>query len=380
MVRKYFELVMRKYIIYLFLTVTWLISCNKHTDVSTTPEDAYISFRLDLPSQTKSLINPDAQTSNFDTEGSRIMMYDVFTPVEDGVAMQDAERLIQYLDQQSLRCNGVDWVFTKTPESEEEIKIPWTKSGIHDFFAYNSYDAASNKAIPFEVGYDSFEDDPISYTTGKHQYFRVPASGDLTLTETTNQFDFIYSSEHRDVDVDGHKQVEMNFKHLYAAVYFEIKNISNSPMRLNSFSLGGIKNKGNARIDYNGNVALNLSSTYDSPFAKTNLNKELSTGSSHVIFEQNGTAKAILIWPHSATDFAGASFSINYNLGKNSKGNWNSATPKQVKLSGADSPYKVNNWAAGSLYKYNVTVSDNKISLAVTRVVDWINDDVILEE
>ena len=172
----------------------------------------------------------------------------------------------------------------------------------------------------------------------------------------------------------------MNFKHLYAAVYFEIKNISDSPMKLNSFSLGGIKDNGNARIDYNGNVTLNLSSTSATLFEKTYSDKILNSGNSQVIFDKNGTAKAILIWPHSVGDFANASFSINYNLGKNRWGNWNTAIPKQVQLSGADSPYKVNNWAAGSLYKYNVTVSDDYISLAVTRVVDWINDDVILEE
>ena len=371
---------MRKYLIYLFVAVAWMTSCDKHTDVDSTPEDAYITFKLSLPSETKSLINPDAQTSNFYSVGSRIVMYDVFTPVEDGAAMQDTESLIQYLDAQSLMCDGSDWVFTKTQSTSEEIKIPWTKSGIHDFFAYNSYDGASDKDIPFEVGYSSFEDNPSINTTGKHQYFQIPASGDLILTETSNQFDFLYSSRQRDITIDGYKQVEMNFKHLFAAVYFEIKNISNSPMKLNSFSLGGIKNKGNAKIDYNGNVALNLSSTDDSPFAKTNLNKELSTGSSHVIFEQSGQAKAILIWPHSVGDFANASFSINYNRGKKNYSTWNDSTNETVKLSGADSPYKVNNWAAGALYKYNVTVSDNNISLAVTRVVDWINDDVILEE
>ena len=53
---------------------------------------------------------------------------------------------------------------------------------------------------------------------------------------------------------------------------------------------------------------------------------------------------------------------------------------KEIKLSGADSPYKVNNWAAGSVYKYYITVSDEKISLSVIRVIDWIDDDVILEE
>jgi hypothetical protein len=110
-----------------------------------------------------------------------------------------------------------------------------------------------------------------------------------------------------------------------------------------------------------------------------NPNKELKTGESYVIYSDYGAGQAFLIWPHTIADFANASFTINYNLGQNS-GNWNAATDKTIKLSGADSPYKVNNWAAGSVYKYYITVSDDKISLSVIRVIDWIDDDVILEE
>ena len=84
--------------------------------------------------------------------------------------------------------------------------------------------------------------------------------------------------------------------------------------------------------------------------------------------------------PFSSLYIANASFTINYNLGKYWRDNWNAATDKTIKLSGADSPYKVNNWAAGSVYKYYITVSDDKISLSVIRVIDWIDDDVILEE
>jgi hypothetical protein len=151
-------------------------------------------------------------------------------------------------------------------------------------------------------------------------------------------------------------------------------------MRLNSFSLGGIKDKGNAEIAYNGNVTLNLSATKANTLFAENQDRVLNTGESYVIYSGCGAGQAFLIWPHTIADFANASFTISYNLGRKNSGTWNAATDKTIKLSGADSPYKVNNWTAGSVYKYYITVSDDKISLSVIRVIDWIDDDVILEE
>ena len=371
---------MRKHLAYFIIATALLMSgCDKHTSDALASQDAYISLKCGVEEKTKSLINPNAQTSNFQTVGSKITLYDVFTPAADNANQQNSTNLIQYLDAQNLRYNGTDWTFTKSQTDIEEIKIPWTKSGQHDFFAHNSYDASSGQSLPYTIGYSSFEDNATSNTSGRDQYFRIPASGDLTLTTQNNQFDFLYSSKNRDIAVEGFSQVEMNFKHLFAAVYFEVKNISNDPMRLNSFSLGGLNDKGHATISYNGDVNLKLSATQNSSLFAKSPNIELAIGSSHVMYSDCGTGQAFLIWPHTIADFANASFKINYNLGKNWN-NWNSATEKTVKLSGADSPYKVNNWAAGSVYKYYVTVSDNNISLSVVRVVDWINDDVILEE
>lgn len=364
----------------LIAAALFMSGCDKYADSDQMSEDACISLKCDVVAKTKSLINPDSQTLNFQTAGSRITLYDVFTPSEGGSSQQNSAGMIQYLDEQNLRCDGSGWIFTRSQTDNEEIKVPWTKSGQHDFFAHNSYDASSNQGIPYAVGYSSFEDNASANTTGRHQYFRVPDSGDITLTTQSNQFDFLYSSKNRDIVVDGHSQVEMNFKHLFASVYFEVKNISNSPMRLNSFSLAGLKDKGNALIAYDGSVTLTLSATQTKSLFAKSPNKELAVGGSQVIYSDCGAGQAFLIWPHTIDDFKNASFTINYNLGQDRRGNWNKATDKTVKLSGADSPYKVNNWAAGSVYKYYITVSDDNISLSVVRVVDWINDDVILEE
>lgn len=378
MVRKRIKLTMRKHLTYLFIASVLMNGCDKYNDVqSSASGEDYITLKLDVATTTKSLINPDAQTLNFNTIGSKIILYDVFT-AGDG---QTSAELTQYLDEQNLLYDGLDWIFTKSQSNNEEVKIPWTKTGGHDFFAHNSYDAASGLEIPYEVGYSSFEDNAVANTIGKHQYFQVPASGTLQMTTHDNQFDFLYSSHYRDIAIDGFKPVEMDFKHLFAAVYFEVKNISSSVMKLNSFSLGGIKDIGSAKIAYNGDVALTLSASSQSSLFAETPNRQLKVGEAEIIYDDCGAGKAILIWPHSAANFANASFTLKYNLARNSSAtSWYSENVATVPLSGAESPYKVNNWAAGTVYKYNITVSDNNISLSVTRVVDWINDDVILEE
>jgi hypothetical protein len=40
----------------------------------------------------------------------------------------------------------------------------------------------------------------------------------------------------------------------------------------------------------------------------------------------------------------------------------------------------VNNWQAGYKYTYNINVGDNYIIFESVDVVDWITDDLILEE
>ena len=40
----------------------------------------------------------------------------------------------------------------------------------------------------------------------------------------------------------------------------------------------------------------------------------------------------------------------------------------------------VNNWQSGYKYTYNINVGDDRIIFESVDVVDWINDDLILEE
>ena len=91
-----------------------------------------------------------------------------------------------------------------------------------------------------------------------------------------------------------------------------------------------------------------------------------------MLYDAAALGKAFLIWPHSAADLANAVIEIKYKLGNN-----NTETTNKIQLS---ENYTVKTWLAGNKYKYLIAVTDDNISLDVMRVVEWINDDVILEE
>lgn len=319
-----------------------------------------IAFDVNLD-QTKALISPD----NLNTAGSKIIVHDVHA---------SGKGLDQYLGGpdagQYLEFRNGQWSFTET-SGGDVIQIPWTKRGIHNFFAYNFYDASASKQIPVGVSYTSYKNNP-SYTTANQQTVRIPAEGDWTLTQD-NQFDFIYGSASRNVETDGYAPLPMNFKHLFAAVAVEVRNASTQQLKLSSLSFGNIKDKGYAEVNYGGNVQYTLSASKTTGLfpAINNYEETISDGGSAILYTGLGTGQSFLIWPHSAADLSDASISLTYKLGNGSN------TTSTVKLT---ENYTVKTWLAGNKYKYLIAVTDDYISLDVMRVVEWINDDVILEE
>ena len=325
-----------------------LVGCTKFGHLSGEGVPA-IAFDMSLD-QTKALISP----GNLNTAGSKIVVYDVHTS-EKG--------LDQYLNAQNLEYRDGQWSFTKT-SGGDVIQIPWTKKGTHDFLAYNVHDASANKSIPVEVLYNE------NYSTAKQQSLRVPKSGDWTLN-LDNQFDFIYGSATRNVETDGYAALPVNFKHLLAAVAVEVRNASTQQLKLSGLSFSNIKDKGNAVVNYGGNVQYGLSASGTTGLFTAIKNEvTVSVGGSTILYD--GTGQAFLIWPHSAADLADAAITISYKLG-----NDRNTTTKTISLT---ENYAVKTWLAGNKYKYLIAVTDDFISLDVMRVVEWINDDVILEE
>ena len=325
-----------------------MVGCSRHTY---DPDVPNIGLDMDM-AQTKALITP----GNLNTSGSRMIVYDVH---------QKDNGLDQYMDDQYMEYRDGQWNFTKTAGGEV-IQIPWTKKGVHNFFAYNTYDAAASKTLPVTVGYTSFEDN--SSYTAKQQYLQIPSYGNWTLTKD-NQFDFIYASATRDVATGGYAPVPMEFKHLFAAVTVEVKNVSSANLTLNRLSFSNIKTSGNASIPFQGNVNYTLAASSGTGLFPENPRQTIARGGSCSLYASYGEGGAFLIWPHSASDLTNATIELGYDQ--------NGSKTATVKL--ADNSV-IKTWTAGNKYIYKIDISDNTISFDVIRVVDWINDDIILEE
>lgn len=325
-----------------------MVGCSRHTY---DPDVPNIGLDMDM-AQTKALITP----GNLNTSGSRMIVYDVH---------QKDNGLDQYMDDQYMEYRDAQWNFTKTAGGEV-IQIPWTKKGVHNFFAYNTYDAAASETLPVTVGYTSFEDN--SSYTAKQQYLQIPSDGNWTLTKD-NQFDFIYASATRDVATGGYAPVPMEFKHLFAAVTVEVKNVSSANLTLNSLSFSNIKTSGNANVPFQGNVSYTLEASSGTGLFPENPRQTIARGESCSLYTSYGEGGAFLIWPHSASDLTNATIELGYEQ--------NGSKTATVKLTDNS---VIKTWAAGNKYIYKIDISDNTISFDVIRVVDWINDDIILEE
>lgn len=338
---------LKSYII-LVLSVL-MVGCSRH---AYDPEEFHIGFDIDMV-QTKSLLS----SSNLNTAGNRFVVYDVH---------QSGTALDQYMDDQCLEYRDAKWTFTKAAGGDE-IRIPWTKKGVHHFMAYNAHDAVASKSLPVEVSYTLFEDEG-SYGA-KQQYFNIPAEGKWKLT-MENQFDFLYSSAIRNVEADGYSPVPMSFKHLFAAVAVVVRNASTSDLTLEKLSFHNIKDTGSAIVDFDGNVTYDLSGASSGPLFQETPNSKITPGGEYTLYESLGAGNAFLIWPHLAAELAGAQIKIQYKHPDDS-------TEKTINLS---ENATIKNWTAGNRYIYRIDITDNVISFDVIKVVDWINDDIILEE
>ena len=330
------------------ICVTSLLAGCTKSGLLPNEEMPYIALDM-MMDQTKALITQ----ANLNTSGSRFAVYDMHT---------SAEGPKQYLENQNLELRDGTWSFTQT-DGGNIIQIPWTKTGTHDFIAYNTHDAAAGKSLPVKVLYSP------SDISAKQQSIRVPSQDTWTLN-LENQFDFIYGSATRNIETDGYTALPISFKHLFAAIAVEVRNAATQNLTITSLSFNNIKDRGYAEINYNGNVSYSLSASQASSLFQQTYSGTVSAGGLAVLYSSLGAGQAFLIWPHSAADLADASIYIKYKLG-------NTTTEKTIKLT---ENFTVKTWNAGNKYKYQIGITDNNISFDVIRVVDWINDDVILEE
>lgn len=329
---------------YFVFMITLMVACSK----SPSPQQPLpeIGFTLDL--DTKSAVD----NSNLHVAGSQITVYDVHSRTSPSEEDQTEAGLVQYIDGEVLECDGAAWNFSP--------KIPWTKRGTHEFFAYYSKNGKDDSSVGATVEYESTIDGASSQT------FNI-LPWQLTLD---NQFDFMYATASRDLIHNDYSPVPLSFKHLCAAVRFKIVNTGTSANTFKEFSITGMSDSATAKIKTTGTPVIVSTVTQNAQMLVTRENGLAANGGSMFIHSNIGKVSSdgyFIMWPHSADQYDDIRFSLKMY-------------DREIKDRLLSEVANVNNWQAGYKYTYNINVGDNFIIFESVDVVDWITDDLILEE
>ena len=329
---------------YFVFMITLMVACSK----SPSPQQPLpeIGFTLDL--DTKSAVD----NSNLHVAGSQITVYDVHSRTSPSEEDQSEAGLVQYIDGEVLECDGAAWNFSP--------KIPWTKRGTHEFFAYYSKNGKDGSSVGATVEYESTIDGASSQT------FNI-LPWQLTLD---NQFDFMYATASRDLIHNDYSPVPLSFKHLCAAVRFKIVNTGTYANTFKEFSITGMSDSATAKIKTTGTPVIVSTVTQNAQMQVARENELAANGGGMFIHSNIGKVSSdgyFIMWPHSADQYDDIRFSLEMS-------------DREIKDRLLSEVANVNNWQAGYKYTYNINVGDNFIIFESVDVVDWITDDLILEE
>ena len=200
---------------------------------------------------------------------------------------------------------------------------------------------------------------------------KVTISKTLT-TATEDQVDLLYS-EIVTQDAAAWKStagntpdtpVALNFKHLFAAVSFEIKNETGEAVTLNTVSAPAIKNAGSVTVDYSGD-AVSVSdvsfATATTPFAPGLSNVSLADGASVDALSGATTPDYFVVWPQALPDGENAlTLAFDYTVGTGTDALAKTAT---VKL-------PADTWQAGHKYAFLLSIYPTDVHFIFT-VQDW---------
>lgn len=329
---------MKHFLSYLLLAAgTLSIACTE-VDVRTDGGDGYdVPIFFSAGAESKSAVTGD---SDLNAEGNMLKVYDVHS--------MDGES--------SLYIDGLDYTYSAGGWTSVPVKY-WTRYGTHSFAVYNSYSRTDGVSAP-----------DVAFVRDTRSMI-IP---DWTI-DGTNQFDFMYAYAARSMDEPNpHRPVTLQMKHLLCAVQFNVISlILGSDVTFNSFTLSGVHNSGSAVITPSDVTTTIGSGTAAFGTGEDNVllgyNVPFSVFAGRQTFGNDGT---VLVWPHPADSFGSLSASLSYTV----QGDYY-PTVRTIDISSLET----NNWRAGYRYIYNIYINDNRISFEV-KVVDWIYDDIILDE
>ena len=387
----------RKFFGNVLIILTGLVSSCQKTEIAVTDPSAGegpapISFSLGAPafSGSKAALTPE----NFAREGNLIKVYDRYTTHEDidAVTGQDKDGYIDtYIDGCVARYFGTipegadaNWNFIENENPSDLKDYYWTATGTHCFTAFTWQYYNGVKDLRLDKMADlhetkSDETDPDGFETG---ITYNPRLGTVVIKDwelsQTNQFDFCYATHTRKMDDpddirDPHRSVELQMKHLFAAVQFRIMNLMPYEITFNSLNVSGMYNTGSVTIGNDGNLS-HLSTDNSgsrsftvAPYYHLASGKDYNAFANYFNDTNNfiGTDGNILIWPHSGDELKTVTMDVSTS----------EKTETGISLFIKN---QVERWEAGRKYIYTINIADNKISFSA-EVVPWINDDIILE-
>ena len=353
------------------------ISCSR-VETETVPApggNIPISFSAGVEADgTKTLFTPD----NFTRAGHQIAVFDVLDDGTFHIGSADSGSEGNPEIYESQGPGSRYWT------AESGRAYYWTATGTHNFFAFSTYyyynrEDSKDKSMELEdMGKYSFKNDGNSWSMQLTDW----------VISTETQLDFIYSRHSRSMsEPDAHADVELNFKHLFAAVGFRVINMTNTrKYTVTNWHFRKLKNRAvSVSIPFTDdfeNIEMILDTSGDQQmdcptddgYQRTDVYYDdeyvpLYTGEKNI-----GTSEYFVIWPHDYGQLSEVEFHIEYYA----SGNEDNPIPVDLNMGGENGDFDIKEWEAGKCYMYNIYISDSKVYFDV-NIVPWKTDDIILD-
>lgn len=361
------------------------ISCSR-VETETVPApggNIPISFSAGVEADgTKTLFTPD----NFTRADHQIAVFDV---LDDGTFHIGSADSGSEGNPEIYKSQGPG---SRYWTAESGRAYYWTATGTHNFFAFSTYykeDEENNSDKYMDIGH-----------MGEYIFLKEEDEWTMRLIDWSisieKQLDFIYARHSRSMSSpDAHADVELNFKHLFAAVGFRVYNITPNTEKyvVTKWHFTKLKNKAKyASIPFtdSGVIMMEIESDgtrydeFDEPVQMEDTegdnfdDKDVrNNGTPTALYNERkkiGTSEYFVIWPHNYDQLSDVEFHLEYFPSNNE----NAITKVDLNMGGENGDFDIKEWEAGKCYMYNIYISDSKVYFDV-NIVPWKTDDVILD-
>lgn len=326
---------------YLFVFVAVLAAACSHIDEMESPvPDQNLVMRFDMGCDTK--------VSNDDITSQEFIVYDYIYGASsegypDGTCYIDGSKV-------TLKYRDGSWGFYHN-NSDTRVDFLWTKTGTHEFFAYNkvNYYWGMYSGTIYQSNF-TFEYNGASSAISTSSVINMLYPTDGDALQGCYQ-DLIYASASRNVTLpDGFDPVSLEFKHAFASVQVTVRNNSMITKNIEGLSLAYIRcntGPGNQRptVNFSGTVSFVPGELGDYPSS----GKILAHGDEWEVFDT-----PVIVLPQTV-DLSGHTIQWTEN------GEFDS-------IYIAD--FGTASWDSGKLYHYVITLDPTELILAPTATIE----------